>query len=72
MAGIQSGGNKRYGKNRIKCTKYFNELRLGKNKLVRFIKNNVGKDWPEEQKSKAINDFKDLHYKKHQEHVLAK
>ena len=71
MAGKQSSG-KRIGKNKIKCTRYFNELRLGKNKLVRFIKNNVGKDWPEEQKSKAINDFKDLHYKKHQEHVLAK
>jgi len=72
MAGKQSGGNKRYGKNKIRCAKYFNELRLGKNKLVRFIKNNVGKDWTDAQREKAVNDFKDLHYKKHMAHNLSK
>ena len=71
MAGKQ-GKTKRYGRNKIKCAKYYNELRLGKNKLARFIKNNVGKTWTEEHKNKAISEFKDLHYKKHQAHNLAK
>ena len=70
MAGKQ-GNTKRYGKNSAKCARYFNELRLGKNKLVRFIKNNIGKDWPQTQKDKAISEFKDLHYEKHQKHNLS-
>ena len=72
MSEIKQGKNKRYGRNKVKCTKYFNELRLGKNKLARFIKNNVGKDWTDEQKNQAISNFKDLHYKKHLAHNLAK
>jgi len=71
MSKKASGGARKIGRNKVKCTRYFNELRLGKNKLARFIKNNVGKTWTEEQKSKAISDFKDLHYKKHQAHNLA-
>jgi len=66
MAGKQ-GNTKRYGKNSAKCARYFNEQRLGKNKLVRFIRSNVGKEWID----KAISDFKDLHYQKHQKHNLS-
>ncbi len=70
MAGKQ-GNTKRYGRNRTKCAKYYNEQRLGKNKLVRFIKSNIGKDWPQTKIDKAISDFKDLHYQKHTKHNLS-
>jgi len=70
MAGKQ-GGSKRFGKNKVKCTRYYNEGRLGKNKLTRFIKNNIGKKWPQTQIDKAISEFKDLHYQKHQKHNLS-
>ena len=70
MAGKQ-GNTKRYGRNKTKCTRYHSEGRLGKNKLVRFIKNNIGKDWPQTQIDKAISGFKDLHYQKLQKHNLS-
>ena len=69
---MSDGKIKRYGKNKVKCTRYFSEGRLAKNKLTRFIKNNIGKDWSETKVAKAISDFKDLHYQKHQKHILLK
>jgi len=71
MAGKQ-GATKRYGRNKVKCAKYYHEGRLLKNKLARFIKNNIGNDWTEDQKNKAISAFKELHFAKHSAHVLAK
>jgi len=70
MAGKQ-GNTKRYGRNKVSCGRYYSEGRLGKNKLTRFIKNNIGKDWPQTQIDKAISEFKDLHYQKHQKHNLS-
>ena len=70
MAGKQ-GNTKRYGRNKVSCGRYYSEGRLGKNKLTRFIKNNIGKKWPQTQIDKAISGFKDLHYQKHQKHNLS-
>lgn len=71
MAGKQ-GGSKRFGRNKIKCTRYYNERKLGKNKLTRFKANNIGKNWPENKVVKAISDFINLHNEKHTKHSLAK
>ncbi len=70
MVEVKQGKTKRYGRNKVKCARYFSEGRLGKNKLVRFVNNNIGKDWPQIKIDKAISDFKELHYKKHQNHTL--
>ena len=71
MAKARLGGkHKRYGKNKVKCARYYNEGRLGKNKLVRFIKNNIGKNWTEDLKNKAILEFEALHRSKHNTNEL--
>lgn len=70
MSQTNQGKHKRYGRNKLKCAKYFHENRLSKHKLVRFIKHNIGKDWPGTKREKAISDFKILHFEKHQKHQL--
>lgn len=70
MSDNKQGKHKRYGRNKAKCARYFNEQRLGKHKLVRFKRNNIGKDWPETKIKKAVSDFMNLHYNKHQAHTL--
>lgn len=70
MAGKQ-GNTKRYSRNKVKCARYYNERRLGKNKLRRFKANNIGKDWPENKVASAISDFMNLHNEKHTKHSLA-
>ena len=40
---MSNGKTKRYGKNKVKCAKYFNENRLMKNKLRKFKKYTIGK-----------------------------
>lgn len=64
------GSHKRYGKNKIRCAKYYAKNTRSKNKLKRFIKNNIGKEWDESKINKAISKFKDMQYEKHQKHVL--
>ena len=74
MAEIKQGKDKRFGKNKVKCARYFNENRLMKNKLRKFKKYTIGKfcKLSNEVKEKMLSDLKDLHYKKHQEHILIK
>ncbi len=68
----EQGSHKRYGKNKAKCAKYFNEKRLMKNKLRKFKKYTIGKfcKLSDEIKEEMLRDLKDLHYKKHQNHAL--
>jgi hypothetical protein len=67
MAG---GKQKRHGKNKAKCAKYYNEDRRTKNKLKKFIKNNIGKSWAKDKIDKAISDFKDFQYERQKKHRL--
>ncbi len=68
----EQGSHKRYGKNKTKCAKYFNEKRLMKNKLRKFKKYTIGKfcKLSDEIKEEMLRDLKDLHYKKHHNHAL--
>ena len=62
--------HKRYSNHKAKYAQYYSNNTRSKNKLKRFIKNNVGKDWDEGKVNKAISKFKDMQYKKHQKHIL--
>jgi len=66
----KQGKHKRYGKNKVKCLRYYNEDRRTKNKLKRFIKNNISKNWTKDKIDKAINEFKDLQYERQKKHKL--
>ena len=72
MVEVKQGKTKRYGKNKVKCARYFSENRLMKNKLRKFSKYTIGKfcKLSEDIKEKMLADLKDLHYKKHQNHTL--
>ncbi len=59
-----SGGNKKIGRNKIKCQRYFNEHRRAKNKVAKFIKHNSAKDTTEELRKKLVNEFKELQEKR--------
>ena len=74
MSEIKQVKYKQFGKNKVKCARYFNENRLMKNKLRKFKKYTIGKfcKLSDEVKEKMLSDLKDLHYKKHQEHILIK
>ena len=61
--------HKRYGRNKAKYAKYYSDNTRNKNKLKRFIKNNVGKDWDEGKIDKVTSEFKDMQHKKHQKHI---
>ena len=67
---VNKSSHKRYGNNKAKCAKYCANNTRSKNKLKRFIKSNIGKDWDESKVNKAISEFKDMQYKKHQKHIL--
>ncbi len=59
-----SGGNKKIGRNKIKCQRYLNEHRRAKSKVAKFIKHNIAKDITEELKKKLINEFRELQEKR--------
>ena len=71
---MSDGKIKRYGKNKVKCARYFNENRLMKNKLRKFKKYTIGKfcKLSDDIKEEMLSDLRDLHYKKHQNHILSK
>ena len=62
------GGLRKIGRNKIKCKRYFDEDRRTKNKLKKFKKNNIGKDWTEDKVIKETLKFEDIQYKRQQEH----
>ena len=71
MAKKASGGARKIGRNKVKCTRYYSENRRSEHKLKRFMKNNIGKNWPQTQIDKAISKFKDMQYEKHKKHALS-
>ena len=66
----KQGKQKRYGRNKVKCARYYNEDRRTKSKLRKFKKNNIGKDWVETKIKKAVSDFMDMQYERQKNHKL--
>ena len=54
------GKHKRYGKYKEKCLKYFSSGHYVKNKLKRWLRNNVGRDWPDEKLRKEKASFLEM------------
>ena len=72
IARKQGKKNRKYGRNKVKCAKYYNENRRTNNKLRRFKKNNISFNWPESKIKKEIDDFLALQYKRQEKHELVK
>ena len=51
------GGARKYGRNKIKCTRYKNEDRRTTNKLRKFKKYNLPKNIPQKETDKLITKF---------------
>ncbi len=55
-----SGGQKKVGRDKVKCASYKNRSIREKNKLKKFKKHNLPKDVSEENKKELIVNFRNL------------
>ena len=62
MAGKQKsgGGQKKVGRDKVKCASYKNRSVRERAKIRHFAKHNIPKDIDEESKKKMISSFKEL------------
>ncbi len=55
-----SGGQKKVGRDKVKCASYKNRAIREKNKLKKFKKHNLPKNVDEEKKKELISSFREI------------